>query len=302
MIRRHIMKHPYLAMILLAGGLFACGKKVPGDVIQPEAMENLLYDYHLASTIGNNQSGTDAQKREAYYEYVFKKHQVTEAEFDSSMVWYTRHTEELSRIYENLQKRYESAELAVRKQVDRQSGQISVSMSGDTVDIWRDRSIYWLTSSPLTNKIVFNLKADTTFRPKDVLVLQANFSFLPVKNRGKAVMGLNLSFKNDSVQGLTRMVTPGTQRLYFQPDSAFEFKEITGFIYYESGQTDKTHVLVSDIHLHRYHVKETVTDSLTFSSADTIRVDSARTDTISRRLKRIKELPSQERGLKPVAR
>lgn len=282
------MRYPYLTMVLLMG-LFACGKKVPGDVIQPEAMENLLYDYHLASTLGNNLSGADAQKREAYYDYVFKKHQVTEAEFDSSMVWYTRHTDELSRIYENLQKRYESAELAVRKQVDRQSGQISVSMSGDTVDIWRDRSIYWLTNSPLTNKVVFNLKADTTFRPKDILVLQADFSFLPVKHRGKAVMGLNLFFKNDSVQGFTRMISPGVQQLYFQPDSAYEFKEITGFIYYEPAQLSdrEGHVLVSDIHLRRYHVKEETADSLMVTSVDSLKADSVKTDSASRQLKRI---------------
>lgn len=283
-----MMRYPYLTMVLLMG-LFACGKKVPGDVIQPEAMENLLYDYHLASTLGNNLSGADAQKREAYYDYVFKKHQVTEAEFDSSMVWYTRHTDELSRIYENLQKRYESAELAVRKQVDRQSGQISVSMSGDTVDIWRDRSIYWLTNSPLTNKVVFNLKADTTFRPKDILVLQADFSFLPVKHRGKAVMGLNLFFKNDSVQGFTRMISPGVQQLYFQPDSAYEFKEITGFIYYEPAQLSdrEGHVLVSDIHLRRYHVKEETADSLMVTSVDSLKADSVKTDSASRQLKRI---------------
>ena len=180
---KRLMKYPYLTLVLLAGGMFACGKKIPSDIIQPEAMENLLYDYHLASTLGNNLSGSETQKRKAYYDYVFQKHQVTEAEFDSSMVWYTRHTEELSQIYENLQKRYEAAEKLARKQVDRQSGQISVSQSGDTVDIWRDRSIYWLTNSPLTNKAVFNFKADTTFRPKDILVLEADFNFIKMPER-----------------------------------------------------------------------------------------------------------------------
>ena len=90
---KRLMKYPYLTLVLLAGGMFACGKKIPSDIIQPEAMENLLYDYHLASTLGNNLSGSETKKRKAYYDYVFQKHQVTEAEFDSSMVWYTRHTE-----------------------------------------------------------------------------------------------------------------------------------------------------------------------------------------------------------------
>lgn len=300
---KRCMKYSYLTIVLLAAGMFACGKKVPSDIIQPDAMENLLYDYHLANTLGNDLSGSDAKKREAFYEYVFQKHHVTQAEFDSSMVWYTRHTEELSLIYENLQKRFEAAELAVRNQVDRQSGQISVSMTGDTVDIWRDRSIYWLTTSPLTNKIVFNLKADTTFRAKDMLALQADFTFMPAKNAGKAVMGVNMTFKNDSIQGLTRMVSAGNQVLYLRPDSAFEFKEITGFIYYEPEQSGQQgHVLVSDIHLYRYHIKEnndsiavSVTDSL---KKDSVKIDTLQTDTVSRQLKRI----NGEKGLKPVSR
>ena len=298
---KRLMKYPYLTLVLLAGGMFACGKKIPSDIIQPEAMENLLYDYHLASTLGNNLSGSETKKRKAYYDYVFQKHQVTEAEFDSSMVWYTRHTEELSQIYENLQKRYEAAEKLARKQVDRQSGQISVSQSGDTVDIWRDRSIYWLTNSPLTNKAVFNFKADTTFRPKDILVLEVDFNFMPAQNAGKVVMGLNLIFKNDSLQGLTRVVRPGKQRLYFKPDSAFEFKEIIGFIYYEPTEPEQHgHVLASDIHLDRYHVKEEVADSLAVQKNDSLKADSAKADTValdsvSKRLKRVKDL-------KPVKR
>ena len=32
-------------------GMWSCGKKVPEEIIQPQAMENLLYDYHLATTM-----------------------------------------------------------------------------------------------------------------------------------------------------------------------------------------------------------------------------------------------------------
>ena len=305
---KRFMKHPYLTMVLLVGGMFACGKKVPSDVIQPKAMENLLYDYHLATTLGNNLTGSETQKRKSYYDYVFQKHRVTEAEFDSSMVWYSRHTEELSLIYENLQKRYETAEQVARMQVDRQSGQISVSQSGDTVDIWRDRSIYWLTNSPLTNKVVFNLKADTTFRPKDVLVLEADFNFMPVKNRGKVSMGLNLAYKNDSVQGLTRQVSSGRQTLFFRPDSAYEFKVITGFIYYEPIIPEqKGHVLVNDIHLYRYHTPETA-GSLPVSAPDSLKkvpdpADTAKVDTTSRlprRMKDIRPVSALGKELQPV--
>lgn len=234
-----------------------CGDKVPGDVIQPAVMENLLYDYQIASTLASELSYSENYKKDAYFDYVFRKHHVTEAEFDSSMVWYSRHGEELSVIYDNLQKRFERDSEQMKRLTSRQSGEISVSLSGDTVDIWQDRTLYWLTASPYTNKVTFDLKADTSFKPKDMLVLEAEMSFLPKgKRSGEAVMALNVTFKNDSTQGITRVVNgPGAQRLVLRPDSAFEYKDISGFIYYASNEENSSgYVLVNDIRLIRTHV------------------------------------------------
>lgn len=60
--------------------------------------------------MGNNLSYSDNYQKEAYKNYVFEKYHITEADFDSSMVWYTRHTEELAGLY----KRWGNAS-AVRK-------------------------------------------------------------------------------------------------------------------------------------------------------------------------------------------
>lgn len=243
-----------IAMLALLTGMISCGKKVPKDIIQPDAMENLLYDYHLASTVANDLPYSDHYKKGAYLKYVFEKHHVTEAEFDSSMVWYTRNSKELATIYQNLQQRFEASELQLKAQGNRQGTQTAVFLSGDTVDIWQDRSLYWLSASPLTNKVTFDLKADTTFKPKDAIALMADFHFMPQIADAKAVMALNFYFDNDSVQGLTQTVSgSGTQRLYLQPDSAYNIKNISGFIYYTAGQNSKGSVLLNQIRLMRYH-------------------------------------------------
>ena len=105
-----------ISMLLLLG-LAGCGKEIPSDIIQPSEMESLLYDYHLATTMGNDLPYGETYKKEAYLDYVFDKHHVTEAEFDSSMVWYTRHTYHLVTIYENVQKRFEEDEKHLRMQM-----------------------------------------------------------------------------------------------------------------------------------------------------------------------------------------
>lgn len=267
-------------------GLFGCGKKVPKDVIQPQAMEDLLYDYHLATTLSADLPYNENYKKEAYLAYVFKKHHVTEAEFDSSMVWYSRHSDEMTTIYQNLQKRMETTAEQLKKQTIRHSGEVSVSLSGDTVDLWQDRTLYWLTAYGLTNKLTFDLKADTSFHEKDRLVWEADFSFLPKgKTSGRVVMGVNLTFSNDSTQGMTRVVSmSGVQRLVITPDSAFKYKNVTGFMYY-TGE-EETSVLVSRIQLMRYrtpeHLLPVVSDSLAAEPADTLLKDSLRKNRIKR--------------------
>lgn len=252
------MKKKGLYMVIALGVLSACGKKIPDDIIQPDAMQDLLYDYHLASTMSSSLPYTESYQKDAYFDYVFQKHHVTEAEFDSSMVWYTRHAEELATIYRNLQERLEREEKQMKEQVAKRDNQIDVSMSGDTVDVWQDRTLYWLSASSLTNKVVFDLKTDTTFKSQDAMELQADFHFIPSKaTSGKAVMALNFYFDNDSVQGLTRIVTrPGKQRLYLRPDSAFTIQSVSGFIYYSNNEHPDASLLVDDIRLTRYHNHE----------------------------------------------
>lgn len=238
-----------------AVSFWGCGNKIPDDIIQPVEMENLLYDYHIANTLGADLPYSEGYKKNAYFAYVFEKHHVTEAEFDSSMVWYSRHSGELSAIYDNLKKRFETDSERMKQLASRHNGEISVSMSGDTVDIWQDRSFYWLTSSPYTNKVQFELKADTSFKPKDMLAFEADMSFLPPQE-GKAVMGIKVTFENDSVQGMTRMVdASGRQRLLLSPDSAFEYKNISGFVYYMGEAEKKGNLLLNDIRLIRTHRK-----------------------------------------------
>lgn len=252
MTQRKYVRFLLLPVVAMA---VACGKSIPDDIIQPVDMENLLYDYHLAITMGNDLSYSEKYKRESYKEYVLKKHGVTKAEFDSSMVWYTRNGVELTNIYKNLQKRYEMAEEQIRAEVNKRSGQIEVSLSGDSIDLWSDRNLYWLTSSPLTNRLEFDLKADTSFHQNDALVLVADYNFMSSvkKNTSKAVVAMNIVFKNDSTQGISATFkTSGSHELYLRADSAYNFKSVTGFVYFSNPDSLDASLLISNIRLMRY--------------------------------------------------
>lgn len=247
----------------------SCGKDIPDDIIQPEKMEKVLYDYHLTLAMSQNSKNTE---KEAYKNYVFDKHQVTQAEFDSSMVWYTRESKELMSIYENLNRRFKREHEHLGRLLEsRDDPNMQVSISGDSVDIWRKGKIHWLAETPLGKQLVFEIKADTTFHERDAFLWDMNYHFF---TEGKAVMGLNVIYENDSVIGETKLIEgSGPQSIYLHTDSAFKVRTLNGFIYVQDDSIQKPNILIHGMTLTRYHMPEP-SDSLSTDSVQTDRKET----------------------------
>lgn len=239
-------------IILVSASLMSgCGKSMPKEVIPPAKMEKILYDYHLALGISSQLPTSENYKKQAFKNYLFKKHEITEAQFDSSMVWYTRNSYELSKIYQNLDKRFSREKTKLTSMLKERHIDIA-TQAGDTVDIWHYYPVYWLTDAPMNNKFVFSMNADTNFWVKDAFAWNANITYL---DAGKVTMGLNIRFKNDSVIGKTiAMTKSGSHTLYVQADSLNEIKDINGFIYVGKDSVHQDpNVLISNISLIKYH-------------------------------------------------
>ena len=237
----------------------SCGKQIPSDIIQPKQMEKVLYDYHLSLSM--SQSNKNVEK-EAQRNYVFQKHNISEAEFDSSMVWYTRESKELMAIYENLNKRFRREYSHIERLMEGREDASSQSfISGDTVNIWRKGDIHWFNTAPLYRQLAFEIKADTTFHPQDAFLWSMDCHFF---TEGKIVMGMNVMLDNDSVIGTTKTIeTSGKYEIYLETDSAYQIKTMNGFIYVPEQEDAKLDpkVLAHHISLTRYHMMES-TDSL----------------------------------------
>ena len=82
----------------------------PSNVLSPQKMENLLVDMHqLEGTLGamGFENNNPVEKRE-YYAAILKKYNVKQADFDSSLVWYTKHPKQFQRLYANVSVRMDS--------------------------------------------------------------------------------------------------------------------------------------------------------------------------------------------------
>ena len=83
--------------------IFTACEQIPSHIIAPEQMETLLIDIHKAEAISDNltQYASDREK-ERLRQSVFDRHHVTQAQFDTSLVWYSEHMTKYSQIYNNV--------------------------------------------------------------------------------------------------------------------------------------------------------------------------------------------------------
>lgn len=267
----------WINLLLLPGIVAGCKVKRPDTVFSDEKMEQVLYDYHIAKSMGNELPGNESYKKALYLESVFHKYGITEAEFDSSMMWFSHNPEVLSKIYENINKKMKDERASINHLIAMREDKVGESQPGDSVDIWAWKRIYRLTGMPLDNKIVFSFLADSNFQDRDTLRWSARFRMAEMPDSLHIpVMSMQILYENDTLSTMRRVLASGGQTMQLHADTLGKLKEIRGFVYIPR-QDSLRMVLVDRIQLMRYHAKDSFrierpveADTLTANKADTV--------------------------------
>lgn len=277
-----IFQFPLCCVFILALIMTGCKVKRPDGVISEAKMENLLYDYHIAKAMGENLPYNENYKKALYIEAVFKKHGTTEAVFDSSMVWYTRNTELLSKIYEKVNARLKVQRDQINHLIALRDKKLQMSAPGDSIDVWAWQHSVLLYNVPLNNKFTFVLPSDTNFKKRDILEWKINYHFLGYKadSTNTAIMAMQIVYENDSINTsqLKKVATPGVHNIRLQSDT-LTIKEIRGFIYFPQHTKDLQSILTNGISLIRYHVNDSI------MSQDSLQIDSILPKTSDKKIK-----------------
>ncbi len=278
-----------LPLFLLISTFFACKPQVPDDYIQPRDMEDILFDYHLAQAMARQQAGEKGISEEmyqiAYREAALRKHGVSEAEFDSSMVYYQRHTERLKGIYENLAKRLTAEAQSLGASVDDANTLGDLTATGDTANVWRgERSLVLSPDAPF-NHYSFSVEADSSFHKGDRFILNFKTQFIYQDGMRDGLAYVAVTFDNDSVAtSVVHVMSDGKQSLRIDNSKGLGIKSVKGyFVLTKSMESTSATTLrlmfITQISLIRVHqnikpVEETATaDTLTSPAvaADSIR-------------------------------
>lgn len=284
------MKKLMICLVAVMALLFcvsSCKPSLPSGVLSKSKMTDILYDYHLALAMAHMDDNGDKGQSLAYREAVLRKHDVTSAEFDSSMVYYMRHTELLEDVYKDLTDRYNNEITAMGGSAKEGGEFANLSATGDTANVWNlATSMVFMPVKPF-NSTSFDIKVDSTFHKGDRLMLDFDAQFIYQDGMRNGVAMLAVQFGNDSIAQRTIMIQ-STQHYSVELSDAdsLGIKSVKGYFMLMnddngtgvSSQTTLKLMFLEHIKLIRMHPQKPVAEPAGSSpsvSSDSLRKDSA---------------------------
>jgi hypothetical protein len=269
---------PLITLLLLL--LSACDDR-PSSVLSRGKMEDVLYDYHIMQGIIEHLPYEEREeKAQDYINAVYAKHGITEAEFDSSIVYYNRHTSDLHTIYEHLKERYNAVNENLQIVNGNNDMMAIFSTGGDTTNLWNSTKLIALRNKDILNTESFTIHADTSFRRHDQFILTLTPVFMKESKEYYDVtlnIGLSIHYANGHQSGITRTVNAnGIQQFTLKAEEDADIESLAGFFYYRGKQNTRNFCLIDNISLVRMH--ELTPD--TIAPVDTLTTDSADIDTV----------------------
>lgn len=240
-----------------------CKPTVPDDVIQPDDMEDILYDYYLSREMAQKPSGegNSSYLRTLYYKAVLEKYGVTEAEFDSSLVYYYGHADDFAKIYRRVNDRMQEYGKSLGINTNGMGGTLThYSATGDTANIWRGATSVMLIPVAPYNRFDFEMKADSTYHKGDSFMLTFMTNYLYQLGTKEATAYIDVKYSNDSIASFSTSINAsGQSQLRVMECSKYDIKEIRGFIYLSRGSDQSETVkmmFIDNLQFVRFHKNE----------------------------------------------
>ena len=282
----------FLCLTLACFVLMGCKPKRPKGILSESKMEKVMVDYHLAQGIAEAaESGDVEATRYKYIQAVFRKHNITEAAFDSSLVYYFENSEKFLEIYKNVSLKVQAQ--AEKFGVDARATQNQYSHltnQGDTANIWTDHTNACIIPDKLHNIYQFVLTSDSTYQAGDAFIWHFHTQYITPGIDREAFAVLTLQYENDSVVSVTQHIRGNNNfDIKYTPSEPLDtvnLRKMNGFIFMpplQPGENGMMVLLLQDLSMIRMHPEK----------KDTVLVDSTLTDTLN--VDTLQPMPSANR-------
>ena len=250
-----------LPLTLLFPLLLSCGR-TPGGVLSVNEMADLIADLQLADAyIETHIADFDSDSSKMVIKQsIFKKHGITQQEYDSSLVWYAHNMEDYTKAYDKavgkLKNRYDkldksgnggigepgemmagpagepthdaAPQLGPRgKQLKRH---LNTDVNNDSADLWQGRRDYILAQGARRGFITFDIQPDANNQPGD----RYQLAYKLLRGGNEFKVSLNVDYTDGATSQITRGTnSDGWVTVDVQSDSARHVRRIYGYVSYD---------------------------------------------------------------------
>ena len=246
-----------LLLVLLVLSFTSCDR-TPRGVVGVSDMGDLIADLMLADAYidsHRDEFPTDSA-RMVMKQSVFKKHGITQQDYDTALVWYAHNMEDYIKAYDKaIAKLQTRSDKLVKSRADEalngempgmQAGpthgthprpqgkriphQLSTDSKNDSIDMWRGVRRYMLTQGSRRGFITFDLEPDADKQPGD----RYQLAYLLTRGGNEFKVSLSIDYTDGSTSQIARSTnSDGWVNIDVQSDTARQVRRIYGYVSYD---------------------------------------------------------------------
>ena len=234
--------------------LFSACDGRPRGIISQSKMANVLTEMHKTDALMDERGITfnSYSNKVPYYNFIFKKYDISKAEFDSSLVWYTKNPQIFNNVYDKVIIQLTDLQKDVTK--GKYHAIDSIELRKIRYNIWIKRSSYLLTKDSTRTHLDFEIPNQNFFY-KDVYVFKFLQRISPEDSCKNQFISFQINYTNGRVHGVIKKVkSDGVSRRYMFRLMAiypYKIKSISGQLLGSSIYKGKLNAKIDSISLTR---------------------------------------------------
>ena len=232
----------YILLLAAVVALMMACDKAPNGIIKESDMVDILVDLHKAEAYVDNYPTQfpDDSTRMMLKQSVFAKHGVTQADYDTSLVWYAHNMDVYINVYrktiDKLKNDYNNAshdrslkQHLTSSDASALAGRAYYTVDGDTADLWTLPRNWFFTQAMRSSFITFDYRSDRNTGLGDCYELK--FKLAGKHRRITSFLAVDYS-DGGTAYVSHRLGTPMWNRIAIQSDSTRTVNRIYGYLFF----------------------------------------------------------------------
>ena len=227
----------------------ACSR-VPKGIIPERKMQQIITDIHLAEAIIDADPSVypTNEEKKALYQSVFDKHRVTEAKYDSSLIWYGKNLDVYMQVYN-------MALAEVNKSIEK-IGSVEPERvyipNKDSVDIWSIGRYHEFFPTSLSNTVIFNFREGEEYNSGSIFVLGMHIWGLASGVLSPIEVHLRAEQRDTTVVLKNTIHHDGYHEMILRSIPTQRVRQVYGYIRFNGGTFPYHKIYVDDLRMMKY--------------------------------------------------